>query len=192
MNKSAINHLLEHDMDRFLAYKRILFCKHCTQTFTKIRGLKLHLRLKHIKFMPCLCPYFDRSARKETLILAHINRHHKGLPMKVVQNQNTSSVTLSSDFWKREYGIIENKADRPPVNRKRKRVEYIAETGNECNLKNRGGKSAQSHKTECRENCYYCRFSTSNSIEMRQHWLANHRLTESKVMKCNYYILCTS
>ena len=178
-----------------------IICKHCTASFTKLRGFKRHVHLKHLKRMRYLCPHCDRSSNCETTLLQHIRSRHQGLPVNVVENPNSNLVQLTPEFWAREYGIVEHKVDPHPVNKKRKRVEVedFAEIRNEfsfpcdrcdyiavsqISLRNH----QRIHETKVRQKCCYCSFSTFNSSEMRQHWDVNHRPNEFKVMDWNYYI----
>ncbi|XP_023245771.1 uncharacterized protein LOC106640107 isoform X2 [Copidosoma floridanum] len=168
-----------------------IFCKHCHMKFTKWRGFKRHVQLKHLKRLKFLCAYCDRSSSSEVMILQHVRSRHKNMPEKVVENPNPKTSELSAEFWEREYGLFV-----PKRSKKRKRPEDVTvgvtEDGqinelpckkcdftalNMTGLKNH----MRTHETKVKQKCTYCTFSSFNLTEMRQHWEVNHAHLEFKV-----------
>lgn len=106
-----------------------LACKHCQMTFTRQRGLKMHIQFSHLKRLCFLCPYCDRSTNSETMMRQHIRAKHPNDPEKIIHNPDAwGNVKLSDEFWEKEYGLYPIKTKRRKLNTENSVSNNVAST----------------------------------------------------------------
>ncbi|XP_047351977.1 uncharacterized protein LOC124950004 isoform X1 [Vespa velutina] len=188
--------LLKNDADK------PLICKHCKMRFARWRGLKLHVKITHLKRLGFLCPYCDRSTNSESLMRQHIRSKHSGCPEKIINNPDAGGPELSDEFWEKEYGIVSpkkrsrkrrRKANDQLIKDKTDRISHeMQETCNQCGFTAMSYAGLKAHlRIHASKNalkCQQCNFSSSIKAEFREHWELNHshlpfKITDDMLME---------
>ncbi|XP_067015656.2 uncharacterized protein [Anabrus simplex] len=127
--------------------KGLFVCKQCSQEFSQIRGLKMHIRYAHLKMGGYSCGYCGISASSALSITLHTRSQHGDLPESIVMNKDSH---LSPEYWEQAWGI-------KPQTRTKQRTRTSSASTDGLGDADVSGK------------CRYCEYRCKNSSDLRSH-----------------------